>query len=143
MLVREILSREEAAYMFNISESEFEMWLSPYAGYSPIPQMPHIAGRPKKFPAELLREWRLKYFMKGGDGQYMPQKRFIPPPPPPPEPSQPVHYYDDPEPDDPGPSPPAPKPKFYANGNRIVTRRPKLKATTKMIEHEPPYGTPG
>ncbi len=59
--------------MFGIPEREFTRWLSKDAdrdyksGACGIPQMPHYPGTPVTFPIKLLREWREKYFLVGGD----------------------------------------------------------------------------
>lgn len=72
-LIREVVSKAEASLILGIYESEFDTWLHESAavnyaaGKTKIPQMPHIPGRPIRFPLAALREWWFKYFVHGGE----------------------------------------------------------------------------
>lgn len=72
-ITREIFTRDEVSWILNMADADFRLWLDPQvaadykSGKSPIPQMPHIPGRPVKFHLPTLREWRLKYFLRGGE----------------------------------------------------------------------------
>lgn len=74
-ITREVVTREEAGFILSITDSEFETWLSAdaakdyAAGICATPQMPHFPGRPVRFDLGLLREWRRRYFLKGGEGK--------------------------------------------------------------------------
>jgi hypothetical protein len=68
----EVITRDQAAIQFGITDAEFDAYLSEdaakdfKAGKSTIPQMPHRPGRPVKFLTEDLREWLRTYLHKGG-----------------------------------------------------------------------------
>lgn len=60
-----VVDRATLETMFGLERKFMEQWLA--GGEPPIPQMPHIPGKPMKFHVPTFEAWYLRYFQTGGE----------------------------------------------------------------------------